>query len=73
MTTATKKRVTLYDKTFEVMIPFEELDQHIEKIAERINRDYSNTPQPPVVLAVLNGSFMFMGDLMKKIEFNCEN
>ena len=72
MTTATKKRVTLYDKTFEVMIPFEELDQHIEKIAERINRDYSNTPQPPVVLAVLNGSFMFMGDLMKKIEFNCE-
>ena len=36
MTTATKKRVTLYDKTFEEMIPFEELDQHIEKIAERI-------------------------------------
>lgn len=72
MTTATKKRVTLYDKTFEEMIPFEELDQHIEKIAERINRDYSNTVQPPIVLAVLNGSFMFMGDLMKKIEFNCE-
>ena len=68
MTTATKKRVTLYDKTFEVMIPFEELDQHIEKIAERINRDYSNTPQPPIVLAVLNGSFMFMGDLMKRLK-----
>lgn len=72
MTTATKKRVTLYDKTFEEMIPFEELDQHIEKIAERINRDYCNTSQPPIVLAVLNGSFMFMGDLMKKITFNCE-
>ena len=72
MTTTTKKRVSLYDKTFEEMIPFEELDRHIARIAERINRDYSNSSQPPIMLAVLNGSFMFMGDLMKKITFNCE-
>jgi hypoxanthine phosphoribosyltransferase len=65
------KRVTLHDKTFELMIPHEELDRHIAVIAQRINQDYAGKPAP-IVLGVLNGSFMFMGDLMKKIEFNCE-
>ena len=66
-----KDRVTLHDKTFELMIPHEELDRHIEVIAKPINQDYKDT-HTPIILGVLNGSFMFMADLMKKIEFNCE-
>ncbi len=72
METPAKKRVTLYDKTFEVMILYEELDRHIQKVAERINRDYADCDTPPIMLGVLNGSFMFMADLLKKLDFGCE-
>lgn len=65
-----KKRVTLKDKTFEVMIPHSELDRHIQVIADKINNDYKDST--PIFLGVLNGSFMFMADLMRKINLVCE-
>ncbi len=66
-----KNTVTLNDRTFEVMIPAEEIDRAVSRVAERINEEYAHT-ETPLFLGVLNGSFMFMSDLMKKIEFNCE-
>lgn len=66
-----KKRVTLLDKTFEVMIPADQIDRAVEKVAAQINADYADR-ETPLFLGVLNGSFMFMSDLMKKVDFNCE-
>ena len=66
-----KKRVTLLDKTFEVMISAEEIDRAVEAVASKINADYADR-ETPLFLGVLNGSFMFMSDLMKKVDFNCE-
>ena len=66
-----KNRVTLYDRTFEVMIPAEQIDSAVAKVAEQINADYADR-EAPLFLGVLNGSFMFMSDLMKKVDFNCE-
>lgn len=66
-----KKTVTLNDRTFEVMIPAQEIDHAVERVAEQINRDYADK-EVPLFIGVLNGSFMFMSDLMKKISFNCE-
>ena len=66
-----KNRVKLYDKTFEVMIPAEQIDRAVEQVAEQINVDYADR-ETPLFLGVLNGSFMFMSDLMKKVDFNCE-
>ena len=40
-------------------------------VACRINEDYRDKPTP-LFVGVLNGSFMFMSDLIKKIEFNNE-
>lgn len=71
MDSTPKKRVTLKDKTFEVMIPHSELDKRIAAVADKINRDYANV-DTPIFVGVLNGSFMYMADLMKKITFNCE-
>lgn len=65
------KKVKLHDKTFRVMIPAEELDTAVDRIAERINADYADK-DTPLFLGVLNGAFMFMAELMKKIDFNCE-
>ena len=65
------KKVKLYDKTFEVMIPAEEIDRAVQAVADRINQDYADRGTP-IFLGVLNGSFMFLSDLIKKIEFENE-
>ena len=67
-----KQRVTLNDKTFEVMIPAEEIDQAVAKVAEKLNEDYASTEKAPIFVGVLNGSYMFLADLVRKTTFNNE-
>lgn len=64
------KTITLHDKTFELSIPAEKIQQAVSNVAAQINKDY--TGGEPVFLIILNGSFMFAADLLKKIDFNCE-
>lgn len=66
------KKVKLYDKTFEVMIPAEEIDKAVAKVAEQINSDYASTAKAPIFVGVLKGSYMFLADLVRKITFNNE-
>ena len=63
--------IRLHDKRFKVMIPAARIDEVVEAVAERINRDYAGK-ETPIFLGVLNGSFMFFSDLIKKIEFHSE-
>ena len=64
-----KQRVTLNDKTFEVMIPAEEIDKAVTVIAERLNADYASTDKAPIFVGVLSGSYMFLADLVRKTTF----
>lgn len=66
------KKVTLYDKTFRTMIPYEELEIAIDKVADKINADFNGCEDIPVLLCVLNGSIMFTAELMKRLTFNCQ-
>lgn len=66
-----EKTVKLHDKTFKVMIPSEKIDEVVTAVADRINADYRDV-DTPLFVGVLNGSFMFLSDLIKKIEFNSE-
>ena len=66
-----EKTVTLNDRTFKVIIPAEEIDRAVAAVAQRINTDYGDKERP-LFVGVLNGAFMFMSDLIKKIDFNCE-
>ena len=67
-----KERVTLHDKTFEVMIPAEEINKAVTKVAERVNADYASTDKAPIFVGVLSGSYMFLADLVRKTTFNNE-
>lgn len=54
-------------------IPFiteEQIQKRITELAEEISRDYKNTI--PIFIGVLNGSFIFMADLLKKISIDSE-
>ena len=64
------KNIKLHDKYFEPFILFEKIDNAVSKIADNINRDIEGTT--PIFLVILNGSFIFAGDLLKKIDLTCE-
>lgn len=62
--------VKIKDKTFKTSIPEAEIQQRVKEVAEQINRDMAD--KNPLLLAVLNGSFMFAADLMKNLTIPCE-
>ena len=62
--------VTIKDRTFKTFIPEAEIKQRVKAVAEKINRDMAD--KNPLLLAVLNGSFMFAADLMRDITIPCE-
>ena len=66
------KQIKLKDKTFRISIPYEDISNAIDKVAEKINADFRGCEDIPILLCVLNGSIMFMGELMKRLDFNCQ-
>ena len=64
------KTVTIKDKTFGISIPEEVIKQKVKAVAERINHDMAG--KNPLLLAVLNGSFVFAADLMRELTIPCE-
>ena len=69
---AMENRVRLHDKTFKPFITNAEINEAIDRVAERINADFRGCTDVPVLLCVLNGSIMFTAELMKRLDFNCE-
>ncbi len=64
------EKVTLHDKQFEPYISARELDAAIDAVAARVTRRYAD--QLPLFLGVLNGSYYFASELMKRLTFSCE-
>lgn len=59
------KSVKVRDKEFELFIPEAEIIQAIDRIAEKMNIDLEG--KDPLFVCILNGSFMFAAELMKKV------
>lgn len=62
--------VQIKDKRFKTFISEDEIQQRVKAIADRINHDMEG--KKPLLLAVLNGSFVFAADLMRHITIPCE-
>lgn len=65
-------KITLKDKTFRIMLPYGQISEAIDKVAEKLNKDFEDSKEPPVLLCVLNGSIMYIAELMKRINFDCK-
>lgn len=61
-------KVTLGDKTFRKMITAEEIDKAVSRVADQLNERYAG--HTPIFLGVLKGSFLFLADLVRKVDFN---
>jgi hypoxanthine phosphoribosyltransferase len=64
--------IKLHDKTFEPYLSPEQLNEAVIKVASELTKAYSNLNKPPIFIAILNGSFMFLSDLMKELKFDLE-
>ena len=64
------EKIKLQDKVFRVMIPAEEIDRAVDRVAEQLNERYAG--RTPVFLGVLSGSFLFLSDLVRKTTFNSQ-
>ena len=62
--------VKIKDKTFQTSIPEAEIRERVKALAQRISHDMEG--KNPLLLAVLNGSFIFAADLMREITIPCE-
>ena len=65
-----KEVITIKDKQFELFIEEEVIVEGIKRVAERMNVELAG--KNPIFLAVLNGAFMFAGELMKEVSIPSE-
>jgi hypoxanthine phosphoribosyltransferase len=64
------KTIQIHDKHFRKYISSAKIEKAIDGIAKKINKDLKG--KKPIFISVLNGSFMFASDLLKKINIECE-
>ncbi|MDR2836402.1 MAG: hypoxanthine phosphoribosyltransferase [Bacteroidales bacterium] len=63
-------KVTILDKSFKIFFSQKEIEDQILKIAKQLNEDLKG--KNPLFLGILNGCFMFAGELFKHLEIECE-
>ncbi len=55
---------------FEEFLSPDQIKSRVAEISKQINLEFEN--KNPVLIGILNGSFMFMSDLFKNLEIDCE-
>lgn len=64
------KTVKIKDREFELFLSQKEIEDAIDKVAERLNKDLDG--KDPLFVCVLNGSFIYASELMKRVTIPCE-
>ncbi len=62
--------IHLDDKSFEIFISKEDIQNRIQELGKELNADFSE--KEVVFIAILNGAFMFASDLVKHVRFSNE-
>lgn len=62
--------IKIADLEFEPLVSYEAIQSRVKQIAKQLNKDYEN--KLPMLVGVLNGCFLFMGDLVKQVTIPCE-
>jgi hypoxanthine phosphoribosyltransferase len=64
------KTVKIRDKEFELFLTQDRIEKAIDEVAVRLNKDLAD--KDPLFICILNGSFMYASELMKRITIPCE-
>ena len=66
------RKIKLHDKYFKPFISNAEMEEAIDRLAERVNADFRDSDDVPIFLCVLNGAIMFTAAMMKRVNFKAE-
>ena len=61
------KNYNINDDIAEILLSAEEVDSIVTRLAADIDRDYPDPHKRLLLVCILKGSIVFMGDLMKKV------
>jgi hypoxanthine phosphoribosyltransferase len=64
------EKLLIENEVFVPLIEENKLQERIRELGEEITRDYKG--KIPVFIGVLNGAFLFMSDLVKNVDLDCE-
>jgi hypoxanthine phosphoribosyltransferase len=65
-----KNIIQVNDRQFKLFISEPQIQAEVARIAKEMNRDLAD--KDPIFLGILNGAFMFAGDLYKQLTFPCQ-
>lgn len=65
-----KKLIMVGHEKFVEMISEEEIQKRVKEIGSQISDEYKG--KLPIFISVLNGSFMFLSDVIKHVDIHCE-
>ncbi len=63
-------KIQVADKEFEIFLENDNINKRTRLMGIQLNVDYEN--RCPIIIGVLNGSFLFMADLLKEMRISCE-
>lgn len=66
----TKDIILVGNEKFVPYLTAEQIQKRIDELGEEISKEYKT--KLPIFIGVLNGSFMFLADLLKRMDINCE-
>ena len=64
------KTVKIRDKEFDLFLSQEVIEKALDEVADKLNKDLAD--KDPLFVCVLNGSFIFAAELMKRVTIPCE-
>ena len=66
----TPESIVVKDERFVPFISQERIDARISVMGKQLDKDYKDSN--PIFIGVLNGSFIFLADLMRNVQIPCE-
>lgn len=63
--------VKLGEYTFSEYLDASTIQKKVVELGKQINKDY-DSKEPPIVMALLNGAFIFAADLCRQFSFECQ-
>ena len=67
---SSKNRLLIQDKYFVPYLSEQQMQQRVQKLGKQIATDYSD--KKPLLLCILNGSFVFAADLVRSMDTVCQ-
>jgi hypoxanthine phosphoribosyltransferase len=62
--------VQLHDLSFKPYLSASAIGEKVNSLGEELSKEYEG--KKPLLVAIMNGSFMFAADLMRAISIDCE-